>query len=384
MGGEDVAIEAAGGMADPPGAIGTDAMVVMEAIERASSDDGVLVLMDLGSAVMSAEMAVEMAGDDARTVLAGDAPLVEGAVAAAAAARGGLALDAVAAAARGALRAAGGGEAPDADDAPAGDALERRFTLTNRLGLHLRPAGKLVAAAAPADVDVANATTGAGPVSATSLIGLSELAKHGEEIVVRARGPKAAEVLDAIQALAEDNWGDDDSEPEAAAEPEPEAPAVADAPAPGEPLRGLPVAPGIAIGPAQRLRAPEPPVPDAPAGEPADERRALDAAREAARADVRAARAAVAAGAGEAEAGIFDAHLLLLDDEALLQPARRAIDDEGRNAAQAWDAAVRAAAGAYGDAESAYMRERATDVLDVGRRVLGHLAGTGTMTPTLA
>ena len=35
MGGEDVAIEAAGGMADPPGAMGTDAMVVMEAIERA-------------------------------------------------------------------------------------------------------------------------------------------------------------------------------------------------------------------------------------------------------------------------------------------------------------------------------------------------------------
>ena len=32
MGGEDVAIEAAGGMADPPGAMGTDAMVVMEAI----------------------------------------------------------------------------------------------------------------------------------------------------------------------------------------------------------------------------------------------------------------------------------------------------------------------------------------------------------------
>src|SRR3954464_14870544 len=109
MGGADVAIEAAGGMADPPGAIGTDAMVVMEAIERAASHDGVLVLMDLGSAVMSAEMAVEMAGDGVRTVLAADAPLIEGAVAAAAAARGGLGLDEVAAAARGALPAAGGG-----------------------------------------------------------------------------------------------------------------------------------------------------------------------------------------------------------------------------------------------------------------------------------
>jgi phosphoenolpyruvate-protein phosphotransferase len=320
-------------------------------------------------------MAVEMAGDGVRTELASDAPLVEGAVAAAAAARGGLSLDEVAAAARGAVAAPAGAAPPEAE----GEALERRFTLTNRLGLHLRPAGKLVAAAAPADVDVSNATTGAGPVRATSLIGLSELARHGEEIVVRARGPRAAEVLDAIQALADDNWGDDDTD-----EPASEAPEVpAAAAAPGEPLRGLPVAPGTAIGPAQRLRAPEPPVSDAPAGEPAAERRALDTAREAARADVRAARAAVAAGAGEAEAAIFDAHLLLLDDEALLEPARRAIDEEGRNAAQAWDAAVRAVAGAYGDAESAYMRERAADVLDVGRRVLAHLAGTGAVAPTL-
>jgi multiphosphoryl transfer protein len=385
MGGEDVAIEAAGGMADPPGAIGTDAMVVMEAIERVASPDGVLVLMDLGSAVMSAEMAVEMAGDDTRTVLAGDAPLVEGAVAAAAAARGGLGLDEVAAAARGAVAAPAPEEAAaaGASEAGEGEALERRYTLTNRLGLHLRPAGKLVAAAAPAHVDVLNATTGAGPVSATSLIGLSELARHGEEILVRARGPRAAEVLDAIQALAEDNWGDDDSEQPAEAEAAPAAD-VAGPAAPGEPLRGLPVSPGVAIGPAQRLRAPEPEVSDAPAGDAAGEWRALDAAREAARVDVRAARAAVVAGAGESEAGIFDAHLLLLDDEALLDPARRAIEDEGRNAAQAWDAAIQAAAGAYRDAADAYLRERAADILDVGRRVLGHLAGAGPAQPTLA
>jgi len=96
MGGADVAIEAAGGMADPPGAMGTDAMVVMEAIERAASPDGVLVLMDLGSALMSAEMAVEMSDPDAGPVVLSDAPLVEGAVAAAASARGGATLHEVA------------------------------------------------------------------------------------------------------------------------------------------------------------------------------------------------------------------------------------------------------------------------------------------------
>src|SRR4051812_27487639 len=145
MGGEDVAIEAAGGMADPPGAMGTDAMVVMEAIERAASPDGVLVLMDLGSALMSADMAVEMGPGDTRVVLAA-APLVEGAVAAAAAARGGLGLDEVAAEARGALGAkiAELDEVDDGTDAAAPAAAveegeELRVVVGNRLGLHARP-----------------------------------------------------------------------------------------------------------------------------------------------------------------------------------------------------------------------------------------------------
>jgi multiphosphoryl transfer protein len=399
MGGEDVAIEAAGGMADPPGAMGTDAMVVMEALERASSGDGVLVLMDLGSALMSAEMAVEMAGDDVRVVLA-SAPLVEGAVAAAAAARVGSGLDEVAAEARGALRA----KAEQLDDGePAGDgaggadlgadAEEIRIVVGNRLGLHARPAARFVGAAAGADatVEVTNTTSGKGPVSARSLTALATLGvKQGHEIVVRASGPEARRALEAIQALAADNFGDDDGPAQGTAAGNGAAPAVAPAPEPdgaappGGPLRGLPVAPGIAIGPAQRLRTPDPEVSGAPAGDPADEWRALERARDAARADVRAARDAVASGAGEAEAAIFDAHVLLLDDDALLGPARRAIEADGRNASQAWAAAVQGAAAAYEGAGDDYLRERAADVHDVGRRVLGHLAGTGGGGATLA
>src|SRR4051794_2668982 len=386
MGGEDVAIEAAGGMADPPGAMGTDAMVVMEAIERASSEDGVLVLMDLGSALMSAEMAVEMSAGDVRVVLA-DAPIVEGAVAAAAAARTGMGIDEVAAEARGALRAKAaqlGGDEDDAAPADAGppgaasgEGEELRVVVGNRLGLHARPAARFVGAAATADaaVEVSNLATGRGPVSARSLTALATLGvRQGHEILVRARGPQASRALDAIRALAAANFGDEDGDGHAPAPPEPEA-HPARAAAPGEPRRGLPVAPGVAIGAARRLRAPEPVVSDAPAGDPQAEWSALASARDAARGGVRAARAAVAAGAGEAQAQIFDAHLLLLDDEALLDPARRAVD-AGRNAAQAWDAAVRAAADAYRGAGDAYLRERAVDVLDVGRRVLGHLAGS--------
>src|SRR3954447_14653136 len=164
MGGEDVAIEAAGGMAEPEGAIGTDMQLVQAAIERASGPDGVLVLMDLGSAVMSAEMAVEMVGaerDDVRIVLS-DAPLVEGAVAAAARAAAGAALDEVATEARAALgmktaqlgvEAPEGapGAAPAAGAGPGAGAQELRVHVAIPLGIHARPAARIVEAAAPFD-----------------------------------------------------------------------------------------------------------------------------------------------------------------------------------------------------------------------------------------
>ncbi|MEA2322104.1 MAG: multiphosphoryl transfer protein, partial [Solirubrobacteraceae bacterium] len=341
-----------------------------------------------------------MGDPDARVLLA-DAPLVEGAVAAAAAARGGASLEEVAAEARGALRAKaaqlGTDDAPAPEAAPAiadaGDAEELRLRVGNRLGLHARPAARFVGAATGrgAEVQVVNATTGRGPVSARSLTALATLGvRQGHEIVVRARGAGAQAALAAIQALADDNFGDDDGNGDGAAAPPapatpaaPAAPETAAAPAPGDALAGLPVSPGIAIGPVRRLLAAPLAVPEDPPESPAAEQDRLDRAREAARADLRDARAAIAARAGEGEAAIFDAHLLLVDDEALLDPARAAIDRDARNAAQAWDAAVRAGAEAYRATDDEYLRERAADVLDVGRRVLGHLTGAGAARATL-
>ena len=117
----ELALEAAGGIEDSDPAepvLGTDAERVRAAIERAMSPDGVLVLMDLGSALMSAEFAIELLGDAPGPVRLSGAPLVEGAVAAAVAARGGADLDAVAAEARGAL-AMKAAQIGDADDVSA-------------------------------------------------------------------------------------------------------------------------------------------------------------------------------------------------------------------------------------------------------------------------
>jgi dihydroxyacetone kinase phosphotransfer subunit len=95
--GDDVRILAAGG--GPEGTLGTSGSVVADAIRRADSGAGVIILADLGSAVLSAKAVLAdgmVEGVDARLV---DAPLVEGAVAAAVTASIGADLDAVAAAA---------------------------------------------------------------------------------------------------------------------------------------------------------------------------------------------------------------------------------------------------------------------------------------------
>jgi PTS hybrid protein len=96
MAGPDVAIEGAGGTAD--GGLGTDAARVSAAIEAADSGDGVVVLGDLGSAILTVRAVLEAAGGNGHVRLL-DAPLVEGAVAAAVTASAGLPIDDVARAA---------------------------------------------------------------------------------------------------------------------------------------------------------------------------------------------------------------------------------------------------------------------------------------------
>jgi PTS hybrid protein len=75
-------VAVAGGAED--GSLGTDAIAIGEAIESVAADAGVLVLMDLGSAVLATEAALELLPPEVRALVRlGDAPLVEGAVAAA-------------------------------------------------------------------------------------------------------------------------------------------------------------------------------------------------------------------------------------------------------------------------------------------------------------
>lgn len=97
--GEDVPLVTAGGTED--GRLGTSAAMIESALRRAlDRADGVVVLLDLGSAALSLEVALETLDPARRArVRVAQAPLVEGTVVAAVQAGLGLALDEVAAAA---------------------------------------------------------------------------------------------------------------------------------------------------------------------------------------------------------------------------------------------------------------------------------------------
>ena len=70
-----------GGMED--GSIGTDAVRIMEAIQEADTGDGVAILVDLGSGILSTQTALDLLEEPINAVIA-DAPILEGAIAAAA------------------------------------------------------------------------------------------------------------------------------------------------------------------------------------------------------------------------------------------------------------------------------------------------------------
>ncbi|OLF13501.1 dihydroxyacetone kinase phosphoryl donor subunit DhaM [Actinophytocola xanthii] len=204
----DVAVLAAGGTAD--GGIGTDLDAVSAALTSADAGAGVVLLYDLGSARMVAEMAVELLADPDRAALV-DAPLVEGAVAAAVAAQGGGDLTGVAAAARTALTTTDGPsaaaelqQAPRTEEVP----VLGRFRLTNDIGLHARPAALLARTLAGLDASV-TVRFGGRAADATSVLALMSLgARGGDEIEVSAVGPRAQEALGRVAELVERDFDD--------------------------------------------------------------------------------------------------------------------------------------------------------------------------------
>ena len=322
MGGDELALVAAGGT-DEPGVLGTDATRVMAAIEQAMSPDGVLVLMDLGSALMSTELAVDLLGETPGRVVLSEAPLVEGTVAAAASASGGASLDEVAAEARGALAMKtsqlGGADdaapAPDAvpalDAAPAPDAPRHRPTprrcsrSATRSGCtRARRRGSSRPCGDSTPTFGSRRSGGVAPVTRNSLTRRRRAWALGlaTTLAISASGPQADDVLLALAQLADEGFGDGiaagapspsnatATRPTSALPPANASSSLAGQPArhengaaidvappaAGDVLTGVPASAGLAFGPAHHLHGATAPPPDRAAEDPPRERERLN------------------------------------------------------------------------------------------------------------
>lgn len=87
---------------------------------------------------------------------------------------------------------------------------ERQLAIVNRLGLHARAAAKFVTRASEFQADI-RVTREGREVSGKSIMGLMMLAAaQGSHILVKARGDDAVAALDALEALVQDRFGEDE------------------------------------------------------------------------------------------------------------------------------------------------------------------------------
>ncbi len=387
-----VPIAAAGGLDDST--IGTSYERVAAAVEAAYQPGGVLVLMDLGSAVMTTEMVRDMLSEEQQPqVRLTNAPLVEGAIAAAVAAALDEPLNQVEAAALGALYP------PKVADAPAvgGDSnivaatevvggVEEILTIVNRVGLHARPASQFVQTAGRfnAEVRVRNLSRPSASVDAKSMFGVLGLnARQGDQIAVTASGAEADAAVLALRDLVAAGFGEDIGADEAApaASVAAESPSPAARPAAGEAMPGIAASPGVALGPAYLYRAEMPRVVRRTVQDRGAEWRRLEDALTKARGALEQLARRTGKQIGKAEAMIFEAQRQFLEDPALIMAVRDKIEREGLNAEAAMFDTASDFAQMLEGMEGEVFRQRAADVRDVAARVLRDLGGQSGVEP---
>lgn len=246
----------------------------------------------------------------------------------------------------------------------------------NPTGLHARPAAVLAALAKGFDSQIM-LHRGDDTANAKSLVGIMGLeVGAGDKVMFSAIGADADEAVDRLVEAIGSGLGEDVSEAAAAAAtpaPAEEAPLLRRRSEDPNVLMGVAASPGLGVGSVLQWRRQEITVEeDAP--DKHLERRRLNTAIDRAILELGALEDQLKGEADPDKAAIFSAHAELLSDPDLLDLATSAID-KGRSAAYAWRAAYQTYADRLAGLKNEILAGRATDVRDVGNRVLEALTG---------
>lgn len=370
MSGDEVPIVIAAGCGDDHQDLGTDAMEIYQAITSIISDDGVVVLMDMGSAILSTDMALDFLDEDQRAkVKLCSAPFVEGAVAAGVACKIGSNIDDVITEAKSALKQKTDHLADEentnqpVDESISANALTQNITIKIPNGIHARPATELTRTAAQykSNIQIKNLTNGKGPVSAKSMTGVVSLeALYGQEIQLIIGGEDASQALEGLTNAINAGLGDSVEKVETNTSSNITSKQVENKP--------IGVARGIVIGHVY--------YPENTSYSIADEKTSgIDVQEETSKLEkaLNEAKATLALKEKESKQGaIFKAQGALLEDPALLDKAKEYIN-QSYNAVAAWWKTIEEAIVEYKNFNDANLRQRALDLQDVERTVLEKL-----------
>jgi len=212
--GQNVPIIPAGGLEN--GDIGTSFDKIMEAIKKAYSEDGVLVLMDLGSAVMTTQTCLDFLPPEMQSkVLLCNAPIVEGSIAAASAAAQGFSIEKVKEIAENVNTSKVQEDFSEEETAFSEKAKVVDVKLINPTGLHARPASLFVQLASKfkSEIKVQNITAGKKPADAKSIMDMAVngTGEKGDIIRIIAEGEDAEEAIKELKELVESGFGELDS-----------------------------------------------------------------------------------------------------------------------------------------------------------------------------
>ncbi|RJS61951.1 phosphoenolpyruvate--protein phosphotransferase [Bacillus sp. PK3_68] len=148
-------------------------------------------------------------------------------------------------------------------------------------------------------------------------------------------------------------------------------------------LTGIGASAGIAIAKAFRLEEPDLVAEKKEVLDKGSEVQRFDRAIEKSIGELQKIKEHAAGTLGEDKAAIFEAHTLVLNDPELLNPVKDKINQEGINAEFAMKEVSDMFVSMFESMDNEYMRERAADIRDVTKRVIGHLLGVEIPNPSL-
>jgi phosphocarrier protein FPr/phosphocarrier protein len=242
-------------------------------------------------------------------------------------------------------------------------------TLPNPAGLHARPAAILATKAKKfkSDIRLVRGDDTANAKSLVAIMGLST--RQHDRIRVKAWGSDAGEAASVLAGMLADGCGEKPGEETSSMAPAKVLPSRAE-PVDANEVTGVSASPGLAVGKVVQFRRET--IDILEAGEGVEqENTKLDVALSEAHRQIDALKSQLT---DASKAKILDAHQEMLEDPELLDLAHKGVDD-GKSAAFAWRTAFTFHADQLQELDNPLLRERASDIRDVGRRVLALLAG---------